>query len=233
MQFIIDGGYWTWNKAYSRVAEPWHSLDTFIESGAVIALDSARSIRKQHIPWYKSKRGKGADFDPALKERAIELCRKLKLRYSKDSIAEIDGFEADDVVALLVGDCDIVIGNDKDYWSIHGKFDLRDAYMNPITMDTWQKKAPKGVTLSRGNSFLTYQLLYGDFADSVPRLLDSKDRWSGPVILASENPLQTAIDILPDTDKVRQHLLALMLPCPLLISDTRDILEIALERHPV
>lgn len=223
-KIIVDCGYWAWNKAYSRQPSPWETLDALVEGGAILALDSKKSIRKEYLPWYKANRKIELTKEAQeLKERSIELTQRLKYRYPSSQIAEIEGMEADDVISFTVNPGDSVMGIDKDFLTIDCDFHLIDVRFKRWGVERIKTDLP----IKRGKSFLAYQLLYGDAIDNVPRLLGRGDTYIAKWCFEGENPLQRAIDVLPP-DKVRESLFALMIPSPLIFGNV-DPIEYALK----
>lgn len=224
MKLVIDIGYWAWNKAYSRHPEPWELLDVMCEGGAVLCVDSCKSLRRNQFPYYKANR---KPIDTDLKDRAISLTERIRIRYP-NNVVEMEGLEADDVVSFNTDDEDIIICNDKDYLSLHSK-----ATLKTLRFEEWGcERIKTSLPIKRGNSFLAFQLMYGDVADNVSRLLHFKDRTTAKFVMEQENPLLAAIELLPNPNITRDHLRLLMIPTPLIWSNI-DPIEVALERHPV
>lgn len=215
MTLLIDTGSYAWRASYTTVFT-WDRTDKLVNKGAIFCMDSPISIRQEKISWYKDQRpGKDIKYPEQGKHR--EMVRKFiaafKRRYTIDTWAEVEGAEADDVIGLLVKPGDTVMSLDKDMLTIPIDFDLIDTSNKQWSIERYWNKVK--VPIHRGRSFLAYQLMTGDTADNIPRLVHTKDRKTMPWVMEQENPLYWAIKLLPE-DRVRESLNALMLPTPLL-----------------
>lgn len=214
MTLLIDTGSYAWRASYS-LNFSWAKTDHYVENGAIFCLDSNASVRHQKLPWYKQNRPKNeVQYPEQAKHKAMaaRFVEFFKRRYTSSCYYELDGAEADDGIAILVKPGDKVMSLDKDMLTINVDFDLIDTNNKQWGMERFWKLS---IPISRGRSFLAYQLMVGDTADNIPRLLLSSDRKTLPFVMQQENPLYWAISILPE-EKVRASLNALMLPTPLL-----------------
>lgn len=232
MAIIVDVSYWAWWKAYSiymsaqegRTVDWWHEIDSLIADDTLLAFDGEGSIRKDHLPWYKANRKNPSELSKSLRIIAENLMTQLKSRHIT-YVLERHGLEADDVVALEYTDGDHLWANDKDY------LQLTDLTLVNFNGQYWGcERFKSGHNVSRGNSSLTYQLMYGDPVDNIPRRFYGDKQIAADVFQAS-NPLLAAVEIL-DPQQVRASLAALALPTPL-INPTVDIIEQCLERYNV
>lgn len=215
MTLLIDAGSYIWNQSY-RPNFSWDTTDQLVEAGAIFCMDSGESIRKKKLPWYKAQRAGIEKNYPDISIHRARVDRFVEFfyrRYDKSCYLGYKGAEADDVIGMHVREGDIVMSLDKDLLTIPEQFQLIDTKMVPWGIERFEKKTK--CKLSRGNSFLTYQLLNGDNADNIPRLLHTNDRLTGKWILSQENPLKWAIAMLPE-QKVMESLAALLIPTPLL-----------------
>lgn len=222
--FLIDASYLTFKCAgypgSKKVVSEW------ADKGAMFFLDDPVNSRMVRYPWYKANR---TTLDPrtaALKVLAKELQLWLTATYPNQCM-QAYGHEGDDLIAYAAlngpDEGHVIIGEDKDFLQLCGAW-LWTVHGDPWGIERLHKKTK--LPLKQGRRFLAWQLLYGDLADNIPRRLFSKDLYTGPYVFSTDDPLSTAIEMLPE-QQVRESLDVLLLPSPLLTG--RDPIDQALE----
>lgn len=214
MRIVIDGGTWSWHIAgilNNGHGDWWTETDKMIESGALLCCDSHDSLRRKHVPMYKANRKNLPPSTMKLKRIADEWTRMAQTRYQDANCLTVVGLEADDVVALIYKATDMIISRDKDFLT------LPDAYLVTPTLIQWgieRQQAKTKVPLAQGERWLAYQILTGDAADGIPRLVHSKDRNTINSIMTLEHPLDMILQMFSE-DTLRDSLNCLLLPTPL------------------
>lgn len=234
MPSLIDVGYWSWNSAYgiykaeeeNRQGNPWASLEGLLNADTILAFDSVSSIRKDHLPWYKSSRHELPELAQKLQKIAFSLENELMRRYPSNVRTE-PGLEADDVIAIYAKPGDIIWSNDKDYLQLDERIMLTN-FRNEF-WGTERFKAPEGVKIERGAGALAWQLLYGDVADDIPRRYYGGDKELIRWIFSQPNPLNEAVKLVPP-QQLKTSLVALVLPTPLWTPE-KHIIGSVLERY--
>lgn len=228
---LIDlGGYswWACGGGFRRSID-YETLDKLVNAGAIFACDSREySLRKLHLPWYKAHRPVMEAKEPKqiLMRECAEQIQEEILRVYPEACLSRPGLEADDIVALFAEDGDTIMSQDKDMLTISK--DVRLVDYKGVGWGVERLWKYTQLPLRRGNAFLAYQLMHGDAADDIPRLLMTKDRRTAPYVMRQPNPLLTACYLLRES-AVRESLAALCLPTPLLIG--ADPIKFALETH--
>lgn len=236
----IDASYYAFFYGYHVDTEnPYAFIENVIGPQTFIAIDSKTSIRKNSLSWYKANR-KDAEHSQDANGYCLAGCKRcisneyrrrvdnilagLQERYPNNCLM-IDGYEADDIIAMNVLPTDIVFVNDKDYLTIPTRAKLMTFKHEAVTCDRF--KAPH-LNVTRGNRALAYQLLHGDPVDNIPRLL-LRNKAKAIEIFNSSNALKSAIEFVGE-DAAIGSLCALALPTPLLLCEP-DIISCVLERH--
>lgn len=234
MASLVDVGYWSWYGAYGchkareegRECDPFSTLENIIQDNTILAFDSVTSIRKDHLPWYKSRRSELPELAQKLAVIAYQLENELRKRFPLQTHIEA-GLEADDVIAINAQPGDVIWSNDKDYLQLDERIMLTNFHGD--MWGTERFKAPEGVTVKRGQSSLAWQLLYGDAADDIPRRYYGGDKELIRWIFQQDNPLYEAIKLVPP-QQVKTSLVALAMPTPLWTPE-KHIINSVLERY--
>jgi hypothetical protein len=135
----------------------------------VIACDSKESWRKNIFPHYKASRKKLKDSSPIDWKLIYKCIDTIKSEIAENfpyPVIEIDGAEADDVIATLTSHLDgshVIISTDKDFIQLHHK---NVKQYDPVKSSFVSHSNPK--------LFLMEHILRGDVGDGVPNVL-SKD----------------------------------------------------------
>ncbi len=187
----------------------WQHSDILYEQGCVFCADSDTSIRKEYVPLYKSYRGL-VSYEQT--ERKNEAKAWLQRAYKRYKCVGVDGLEGDDIIAFNYTTGDTIVTIDKDFLQLPGA-QLVDFYSTPWGFERVQRKVAK-FNISTPLLFLTYQLIWGDATDTIPRLLLSSDRVTGPWIMNTTCPFNTAVEVLPG-QSLRDNLYCATLPTPL------------------
>lgn len=217
VQLIFDMGYMSWGAAASQDPDStWDLLRRL--PGSVLAGDSPRSLRGQVHPTYKQARVTPTEETLRLRVAAAGLLAELRRDHL---LTEVDGLEADDIVALATSRAQaaFVIGEDKDFlqlpWSVtlmkrSGAIWDETRIALPATL---LRNGPWPV---RGAHWVAYQVATGDRADGVPGLLKGV---AGLKALSSalhtSRPVEALMGMV-DEASLRRSLDLLLLPTPLL-----------------
>lgn len=193
-------------------SEPWSRIDNLMESGAVLCLDSKTSIRKLNYPKYKANRKELPPETKKLLYAAINLSRLAKARYvlGKNVLYE-EGLEADDLVGLYYKPGDGCCSGDKDYLQLPG------LTMYNSNFDVWGfERLNKQVrtNIDTHERCLVWQMMKGDVADNIPRLIPSGERKLLADLINSQFPLRAAIERVGYLS-ARDQLSLVLLPTPL------------------
>lgn len=229
MTRYIDFGGYSWTACakmkYRPAKEIWKDVHKAVQNGDMFCMDSQHSIRKKNLPWYKANRIVQTPETEHLRACAWEFQNKF-IKLYPDSVVAMSGLEADDLCALMASPTDWIMSTDKDLLTLT-EANLVDLSGIPWGIERIKTKLP----VAQGNRWVTYQLLFGDPADNIQRLLPSKDIYSAKIIFQSANPLEAAISYLPP-GLVRQHLQAICLPTPLYAAPHLDPIDWALAQYP-
>lgn len=163
--YNVDGGYLTFKLAFGGF-ETW--LAKHGNNVSMFAVDN-KSKRKELYPAYKQYRNVG-------KDAVIQMVWELRKQVEQDAVlplCSIEGLEADDLVACwyLFNKDDQIIGVDKDFFQLPGiEYVLYHntkeyTYVNTVSL------MPDYVQQLAYRNFALYQILLGDVADNIPRLL--------------------------------------------------------------
>ena len=134
----------------------------------VIACDSRHSWRKDVFPFYKANRKKTRDESELNWTMIFESLGKIRdelKEYFPYRVIQIDGAEADDIIATLVKENQdqriLIISGDKDFQQLQ-KYPFVQQY-DPTRKKFIQCNAP--------TAFLKEHILKGDTGDGVPNFL--------------------------------------------------------------
>lgn len=161
----VDGGYLTFKMAFGSF-EAWQY--NYGEDVSIFAVDN-KSKRKDVDSNYKAGRNKG-------KEDIIEIVHSLRNQVNEEKLlplCSIEGLEADDIVACwhLFNATDKIVGVDKDFFQLPNLETIYYHNMQPYYFMETVKKLPEYVQSLAISNFALYQMLLGDVADNIPRLL--------------------------------------------------------------
>ena len=154
----------------------------------VICCDAPNVWRKEYFPYYKANRKKGhdaSDWDWPEIFRILNLVREEISQNLPYKLVQIEGCEADDVIAALALETQefgkdekvMIISSDKDYIQLQ-------RFNNITQFSPMQKKA---VTDKNPRKYLFEHVLRGDTGDGVPNVLSTDDT------LATEGKRQTPL----------------------------------------
>lgn len=214
MTLFLDAGTVLWKAAFAQQNgnEPWSRIDSLIESGAKLCLDSRTSIRKLNYPNYKANRKTLAPATRVLLYAAIELSRESKKRYKLgEQVLYEEGLEADDLVALYYKPGDRCVSGDKDYLQLPG-LTMYDSKFDVWGFERLNKQVRTNIDTHE--RCLVWQMMKGDVADNIPRLIPSGERRLLAELINGENPLKAALERVGYL-AARDQLSLVLLPTPL------------------
>ena len=142
----------------------------------VICCDAGNTWRKQYFPYYKASRKKNRDSsDLDFNEifRILNMVRDEIIQNLPYKVIQIDGCEADDVIASLAMETQefgkdekvMIISSDKDFIQLQ-------KYGNVSQFSPMQKKV---VTDKNPRMYLFEHVIKGDTGDGIPNILSSDD----------------------------------------------------------
>jgi 5'-3' exonuclease len=139
----------------------------------ILCCDSRKYWRKDYFPLYKIHRKKNRDASPLDWEQIFGFINQIKSdlkEYFPYRVIEVDGAEADDVIAILAPRLSadtksIIISSDKDFLQLQ-KYKNITQY-NPITKKKMVAKYPE--------IELKTKILSGDKGDGIPNVLSPSD----------------------------------------------------------
>jgi hypothetical protein len=163
----VDSGYLTFKLAFG-------GFDSWVmkhgQQVSMFAIDN-KPKRRELYPAYKQHRNTGDD-----KQAVVQMVWELRKRVETEALlplCSIEGLEADDLVACwyLFNSHNHIVGVDKDFFQLP---DLEFVYyhnFNYYHRDSAIEKMPEYVKELAERNFALYQILLGDVADNIPRLL--------------------------------------------------------------
>lgn len=142
----------------------------------VLACDGPNNWRKSHYPQYKANRKKTRDASSFDWNAAFTIMNNVREEIKENfpyKVLHINGCEADDIIATLVGNTQefgqyedvMIISGDKDFVQLQ-------KYDNVTQFSPVQKKL---VTEKNPRAFLVEQIMRGDTSDGVPNVLSDDD----------------------------------------------------------
>ncbi len=142
----------------------------------VICCDAGNTWRKEYFPFYKANRKKSRDkSDLDFNEifRILNLVREEISANLPYKLIQIDGCEADDIIATLAMETQefgkdekvMIISSDKDFIQLQ-------KYGNVSQFSPMQKKS---VTDKNPRMYLFEHVIRGDSGDGIPNILSSDD----------------------------------------------------------
>lgn len=161
----VDLGYLTFKLAFGGFESWQHKYGSQV---SIAAVDN-KSKRKELYPDYKKYRNVG-------KDDVIRMVWNLRKQVEQEKLlplCSIEGLEADDLVACwdLFNPEDDIIGVDKDFFQIPNLSHTFYHNMKAYTKYAAIEKLPDYVQQLAIENFALYQILLGDVADNIPRLL--------------------------------------------------------------
>jgi 5'-3' exonuclease len=220
---IVDGGAFSWT--YALIApSAWISVrDSYV--GAIICLDSAQSVRRDEVPYYKGRRSDRRKTDTRIQDRRAQVAEFWQMiRADKDlTFHSKDGYEADDLVVLnylQAVDEDKqprVFGVDKDLLQVPGLYSsmrMWDGSSRVIDLSSCPSRTPGYWPGTRDErDVLLAQLLFGDRSDSIPRVLGRGDKYGARRLHRElEHPFSRAYELYGK--QVVDNLWQLLMPHP-------------------
>ena len=135
----------------------------------VLAYDSKHYWRRDFFPYYKKNRKKVRDNDGNNWEDIFECLNKIKQEikdYMPYKHLEIQGAEADDIIAVLAKNIDekmMIVSGDKDFIQLHKYKQVRQ--YSPILKKLVQGEDPI--------DYIKVHILKGDSSDGIPNVLSN------------------------------------------------------------
>lgn len=216
MTLFLDAGTVLWKAAFAQQngSDPWTRIDNLIEGGAVLCLDAKTNIRKAFQPTYKANR-MHKKLEPATKEllyAAIALSRESKTRYKLgQQVLYEEGLEADDLIGLYYRPGDKCVSGDKDFLQLPG-IQMMDFRFEPWGFERLNKQVR--TTIDTPERCLCWQMMKGDVADNIPRLIPSGERKLLSQLINGEDCLRAAV-VRVGESSARDQLSLVVLPTPL------------------
>jgi 5'-3' exonuclease len=134
----------------------------------IICIDSKKMWRREVFPFYKINRKKErekSNLDWSLIFTALNNIRKEIEEYLPYLVIEVEGAEADDIVAILArtysNENNLIISSDKDFMQLQ-------KYKN---VSQYSPLLKKFIAISNPHEFLKTHILSGDKTDGIPNFL--------------------------------------------------------------
>ena len=161
----VDGGYLTFKMAFGSF-EIWQMK--YGSDVSIFAVDN-KPKRKEIDPNYKLGRNKG-------KDNILEIVHALRNQINDEKLlplCSIEGLEADDIVTCwyLFNRDQKIVGVDKDFFQLPNLEIIYYHNLKPYYFMETVEKLPDYVQSLALKNFALYQMLLGDVADNIPRLL--------------------------------------------------------------
>lgn len=161
----VDGGYLTFKLAFGGF-DSWQMKHG--SNVSIFAVDN-KPKRRELYKDYKKNRNVG-------KELVVEMVHELRDRVDQEKLlplCSIEGLEADDIVACwnIFNPDDDIIGVDKDFFQLPNVDQVYYHSLKPYSFRDTVDKLPSFVQDLAIKDFALYQMLLGDVADTIPRLL--------------------------------------------------------------
>ena len=142
----------------------------------VICCDAGNTWRKQYFPYYKASRKKNRDSSDLDFNEIFRILNMVRDEISQNlpyKVIQIDGCEADDIIASLAMETQefgkdekvMIISSDKDFIQLQ-------KYGNVSQFSPMQKKV---VTDKNPRMYLFEHVIKGDTGDGIPNILSSDD----------------------------------------------------------
>jgi 5'-3' exonuclease len=142
----------------------------------VVACDDKKLWRRDIFPYYKANRKKSRDESELDWSSIFNTLNKIKLElkeYFPYRVIQVEGAEADDVIATLVFSYGsflqtnkiIILSGDKDFRQLH-------RYVNVTQYDPINKKF---ITETDPEKYLKELIIKGDRGDGIPNILSADD----------------------------------------------------------
>ena len=160
----------------------------------VFCLDSHPKAKKEIYPEYKNGRKK-FDFDP--KKGLLPALSNIM----QFSIAKVEGYEADDLIASLVKQNQdknvIVVSSDKDLWVLlqYSNCNIYDINKNDYaTHEAFVEK----FKLQDYKHLTLYKTLWGDNSDNIQNMMPALQKSMLPVIAESDGTLPSFLKLFEE-----------------------------------
>lgn len=161
----VDSGYLTFKLAFGNFSN-WQAK--YGQEVSIFAVDS-RSTRRDLTPDYKLNRNVG-------KEEILDAVWDLRRQIEDEQIlplCKIEGLEADDIVACwnIFNPTEKIVGVDKDFFQLPNVEYVYYHDLKPYSFMQTVGKLPQYAQPLASRNFALYQMLFGDVADGIQRLL--------------------------------------------------------------
>lgn len=171
-RLVVDAGYLAF---YYGIRDKQWERDSFWYSravGTVIADDSRESVRRTYYEYYKSVRRDRKDKNSRYVVEALKLWEENK-KSGLYNYVGIDGLEADDILALFGFKGYTIITNDKDLAQLPEEIEIRKFDSVSLRENCYAglPKSYRDTVQMTPNKYLLTLCLFGDTADSIPRLV--------------------------------------------------------------
>lgn len=210
---LIDGGYLSWSYGVSPERhEYWKNNSSMYHwntTGHLFLMDGvSEGHRIQFEPTYKLRRRVKRSEDPDWQQRTQSVIQfRVELLYPDENLRfmKIEGFEADDLIALLAH-CNPgpeplrVVGVDKDLLQLGPLVDVRRLDGTRVSIQDFCNRLPTGLGryLKTPRQLLLTLAIFGDKSDGIPRLLAPRDMATLLGIYHHQKPFTRAYEIFGD-----------------------------------
>lgn len=163
--YNVDAGYLTFKMSFGNF-DMWQAK--YGKQVSIFATDN-KPERREIYKAYKEYRNVG-------KEERVSFVKELRDHVMKEAqlpICSIQGLEADDIVACwnIFNPQDKIIGVDKDFFQLPNVEYVYYHDLKPYSVISCLGNLPQYLQKLASRNFALYQILLGDVADNIPRLL--------------------------------------------------------------
>ena len=166
---IVDAGYLTFKLSFGseNVWDIWEALNGY--EVTAFCCDSSNPFRRKDSRDYKAHRKLA---DPVILQKVKALREKVESESSLP-ISKVESCEADDLVSVykLFNPDKEIMGVDKDYFQLEDVNYVLDHNRSHYTKQSVIDKIPAYLRELAQRNFALYQMLYGDSADGIKRIL--------------------------------------------------------------
>lgn len=165
--YNVDGGYLTYKMSFGDF-DNWQ-----YKNGSKVNIFATDNKPKRREVYSEYKSFRMQDETKTEQNKIVSDLRKRVMSEQLMPICSIEGLEADDIVACwnIFHPEDCIVGVDKDFFQLPYVEKVLYHTLKPYHLIDTIGKLPQYVQILASRNFALYQILLGDAADNIPRLL--------------------------------------------------------------